>query len=68
MAFEQEVAAVEEVDLGPGRVGGERAGAVGAEDLVVGAPDRQQRDAAVTQVGVQYSRTGFQKASTNPAS
>jgi hypothetical protein len=40
VAFEQEVPAVEQVDLRAVRVRGECAGAVRAEDLVVPAPDR----------------------------
>jgi hypothetical protein len=52
-AFEEEVTPVEEVDLRIGGVVGECTGAVGAEDLVVAAPDSQHRHPAVAQVGVQ---------------
>src|SRR5204862_4470002 len=53
VAFQQEVAAVEQADLGAGRVGGEGERAVGTEDRVVTAPHRQYRDLAVAQPGVQ---------------
>jgi hypothetical protein len=46
VAFEQEVAAVEQADLGARRVVGEGERAGRKEDLVVAAPDCQQRYAA----------------------
>src|SRR5215813_3253968 len=54
VAFEQEVAAVEQADLGAGGIDGKREGAFGHEDLVVAPPHGQQRDLAVAQVGVEF--------------
>lgn len=49
MAFEGEVPGVEQVDLGVGQVLAERLRARRAEDLVIGTPDRQQRDPGVAE-------------------
>jgi hypothetical protein len=53
VAFEQEVAAVEQADLGAWRVVRESERARGTEDLVVATPDGQHRHPAAAQVGVQ---------------
>src|SRR5215831_61432 len=52
-AFEQEVPAVEEMDLRVDGVVGERLGARWAEDLVAAPPHHQNRDPATAQVVVQ---------------
>lgn len=44
VAFQQEMAAVQQADLGAGRVGGEGQRAPGAEAGVVAAPEGQHRD------------------------
>ena len=43
LAFQQEMAALDQPDLGPGRVVGERERPFGSEDLVVAPPDGEQR-------------------------
>src|SRR5215469_10975866 len=51
LAFQQEMAALDEPDLSPGRVVGERERPFVSEDLVVAPPDGEQRNAALAQVG-----------------
>ena len=58
MAFQNKVAAVEQVDLGICGVIAEHHGASGSEDLIVAAPHGQHRNAAVAQVGVQLGVQG----------
>jgi len=52
MAFQQQVATDEQVDLGAVCVHGGGAGAIRSEDLIVAPADRQQPHASVAQAGV----------------
>lgn len=53
MAFQEEVAAVEQVDLGGCGVIAERHGASRSKDLIVTTPHGHDGNAAVAEVGVQ---------------